>query len=96
MHNMKRFFPTILIATLTSMLWFNATAQTNLLPQPSFENFITCPNSLSDIAEAYWDKAPFLQPTQGQRMLEDIAAFLQEALTVSTSLIPSLKPWFRE
>ena len=59
MHNMKRFFPTILIATLTSMLWFNATAQTNLLPQPSFENFITCPNSLSDIAEAYWDKAPF-------------------------------------
>jgi gliding motility-associated-like protein len=33
-------------------------AQMNLIQNPSFENYNNCPNSLSDIPEAYWDKAP--------------------------------------
>jgi hypothetical protein len=31
----------------------------NLVSNPSFENFNFCPNSLGDIPNAFWDKAPF-------------------------------------
>ncbi|MEQ9186825.1 MAG: gliding motility-associated C-terminal domain-containing protein [Cryomorphaceae bacterium] len=58
MQIMKKSLLRIIIVTLLSAFGSLAEAQTNLLPQPGFENFITCPNSLSDIAESYWDKAP--------------------------------------
>ncbi len=54
----RRLILTVIWVAIATVFSTEALAQNNLLPQPSFENFITCPNGLSDISEAYWDKAP--------------------------------------
>lgn len=56
MRSLRHF---LLLLTLITIHMVALAQPVNLVDNPSFENYTFCPNSLGDLNQAYWDKAPF-------------------------------------